>query len=72
MLPAWFYGGADNKGHLTTYSAFAGPVLFFNPSVGIETLMGYSYNKEETKAGIEDVRKGFQTSIGFQIHLQKY
>lgn len=65
-----FLGGLAN-GNLRTFSALAGPVIYFNSSVGIELLLGYSYRKEDVKDANKDIRKGFQTAIGFQIHLEK-
>lgn len=64
-----FLGGGLAKGKLQTFSALAGPVFFFNSSVGLEVLVGYSYRKQDEEA-IKDIRKGFQTSVGFQIHLE--
>lgn len=72
MYQPGFAGGEHNRGTLTNYSAFAGPVIFFNSSVSAELLLGYNYTKEHMKTGMIDIRKGFQTSIGFQIHLKKY
>ncbi len=60
-----------NKGNINSFSAMIGPVIYFNTSVGVELLVGYSYKKEEIKDSYLDKRKGFQTSIGFQIHLEK-
>lgn len=59
------------KGDLASFSAFAGPVIYFNNCVGIEILFGYSYNKEDMEDVSKTIHKGFQTSIGFQIHLEK-
>ncbi len=53
------------------FSIMAGPEIFFNSSVGMEFLLGYSYSKEDVEQANKEVRKGFQIGIGFQIHLQK-
>lgn len=66
-----FLGGGLVKGSLSTFSALAGPVIYFNSSVGIEFLLGYNYTKEDAEKGNKDIKKGFQTSVGLQIHLEK-
>ena len=66
-----FFGGGLLKGNLSTFSALAGPEIFFNSSVVIEFLLGYSYSKEDAKQANKEIRKGFQIAIGFQIHLEK-
>jgi hypothetical protein len=65
-----FYGGAPT-GQLRTFSAAAGPVIFFNSSVGLEILFGYAYSKDEQKGASTEIRKGFQIGAGFQFHLEK-
>ena len=59
------------RGDLTSFGAFAGPVIYFNNCVGIELLFGYAYSKEDMEDASKTIHKGFQTSIGFQIHLEK-
>jgi hypothetical protein len=66
-----FFGGGLLKGNLSTFSALAGPEIFFNSSVGIEFLLGYNYRKEDVEDGNKDIKKGFQVAVGFQIHLEK-
>lgn len=66
-----FFGGGLAKGKLNTFSALAGPIIYFNTTVGIEFLMGYSYSKEDVEQANKEVRKGFQIGVGFQIHLDK-
>lgn len=65
------FNATGQKGDLSTFSVLAGPVLYFNNTVGIEFLLGYGYTKEDVKQGAREIRKGFQTGIGFQIHLKK-
>jgi hypothetical protein len=60
-----------SRGSLSRFSCLAGPVLFFNSSVAIEFLVGYSYNKEDIQQASKEIQKGFQVAIGFQIHLEK-
>ncbi|GAO42297.1 hypothetical protein [Flavihumibacter petaseus] len=52
----------------TSYSLFAGPVLFVNSSVGIEFLAGYVGDKFQD-GGQEN--NGFKCSIGVQVHLER-
>ena len=59
------------KGDLRGFPALAGPVVFFNSSVGLEFLLGYSYSMEDIETFLKQVRKGFQIAVGFQIHLEK-
>lgn len=65
-----FFGGIPN-GKLNQFSAMAGPVVYFNSSVGIEFLLGYSSSLEDVEGFQKEKRKGFQIGIGFQIHLEK-
>lgn len=57
-----------------SFSVLAGPEIFFNPTIGIEILLGYQVLKE-IKTNSDNPytmnQKGFQVSIGFQIHLKK-
>jgi hypothetical protein len=50
------------------YSISAGPVIYFNSSVGIEFTVGYSSLKFE---GFKGRNNSLIASIGFQIHLEK-
>lgn len=65
-----FFGGIT-KGKLNQFSAMVGPVAYFNSSVGIEFLLGYSSSYEDIEGYQKEVRRGFQISLGFQIHLEK-
>lgn len=65
-------GTNDTKGNLNNFSISAGPVIYFNPSVGVEFLLGYVTNSEKfTSQVLNENKKGFQLSIGLQIHLIK-
>jgi len=58
--------GASNNANIFTFSA--GPVIYFNTSVGIEFTVNYELNRNDdanTKANT------FFLNIGFQIHLEK-
>lgn len=57
------------KGNLRAFSVLAGPVLYFNSSVGIEFLLGYSYKLEDVENAAKDIKKGFQLGVGIQFHL---
>ena len=65
------FNSGGQKGKLTNFSALVGPVIYFNTSVGIEFLLGYSYTKEDIEAVNKIITKGFQIAVGFQIHLEK-
>ena len=65
------YSAGADKGSITIYSFMAGPVVYFNTSVGLEFLLGYSSNIEDVKGSYKDIRDGFQIGIGFQVHLEK-
>jgi hypothetical protein len=67
----WVNHLKSSKGHINNFSIMAGPVIFFNTSVGVAVLLGYRASKEEIKDSYKDSNNGFQTSIGFQIHLEK-
>ena len=59
-------GSDPEKNNVFTFSA--GPVIYFNTSVGIEFLLNYEIfnNKGSTTSA-----KTFYLNIGFQIHLEK-
>lgn len=62
----------DVKGTLNNFSISAGPVIYFNSSVGIEFLVGYVTDTEKlSNRLLTETRSGFQVSIGLQIHLIK-
>lgn len=62
----------DTKGTLNNFSISAGPVIYFNTSVGLEFLLGYATDIEKYSSQIQtEKRNGFQFSIGLQIHLIK-
>ena len=68
QLGIWNLG---DKGKLSNFSFLAGPVVYFNTSVGMELLLGYSAKSEELKNFSKNSSKGFSVNIGFQIHLIK-
>ena len=72
---SYHYGIQNNFGKNTGYSNsfkfLTGPEFYFNSSIGIELLVGYSLRKELYDDGNSNFYKGFLTTIGFQIHLEK-
>lgn len=63
-----------SSGKYNKFSAMAGAEMFFNSTVGLDILVGYKATTQTIKdlpGAFNDTRKGFQLSIGFQIHLQK-
>lgn len=51
-----------------TFSVNAGPVLYFNTSVGLEFLVGYSNEKYITDQGSNGT---IQVGLGLQVHLER-
>ncbi len=58
--------GSDLHHILNRYSLSAGTAFYFNNSIGLEFILGYY---RSTQFG--ETTNGFQTRIGFQIHLEK-
>jgi hypothetical protein len=54
------------KNRYTSYSFSAGPAVFFNSSVAMELLIGYTGYQASTSSN-----NGVRVSIGFQIHLER-
>lgn len=61
-----------NVGRSNSFKFMTGPVLYFNSSVGIELLIGYSSTKQKFYDNLKfsNNYRGFLTTIGFQIHLE--
>lgn len=66
----WF---KPTKGYINTLLVSAGPVIYFNTSVGLELLMGYYLRKEVQKHSGDYIhnRHGLQLSLGLQVCLEK-
>lgn len=66
--------GPNDQGNTSNFSIMGGAEIFFNSSVGMEILLGYNRKKEKLGGWLdtENIQKGFQTSIGFQFHLEKF
>lgn len=63
-----------SSGHFNNLRILAGAEFFFNSSVGLELLLGYSktyetLNKPSTSYSLN--RAGFLASVGFQLHLER-
>ena len=64
----------QEKGKFNTLSVMGGSEIFFNSSVGLEILLGYTLKElsiENSQSAANMTRKGFQTSVGFTFHLEK-
>lgn len=68
QIGIWDEGG---KGKLSNFSISLGSVVYFNSSVGLEFLLGYSAYSEELKEFSKNVSKGINANVSFQIHLIK-
>lgn len=76
LLEGSYQHGIEKKGDdyittnysLNTFSIAAGPVIYFNTSVGLEFLVGYGQTKYTTE---EHFESRFQMGIGLQVHLEK-
>lgn len=64
------YNSHGQKGDLRSFNILAGPVIYFNTSVGIEFLLGYASSVESADGGTKYSRKGFQIGTGIQINLK--
>lgn len=61
-----------NKGKFNIFSALAGIEVYFNSSAGVEILFGYVNRVSSLDSPTQlSNKKGFQVSIGFQLHLEK-
>ena len=67
-------GGLNDKGKYNIFSAMGGTEIFFNSTVGMEFLLGYSQELvtiDNTSIQSRSDKKGFQASIGILLHLEK-
>lgn len=69
---AYLYGfetaTASDKTSKNTFSFSAGPVIYFNSVVGLETLVSYSTYKF---SGFDGSNNTIRFGIGLQVHLEK-
>ena len=76
---AYQFGSHSNfegEGIFRSASVMTGTELFFNSSVGIEFMLGYLYHKksiDDAQSGFyfNNIKSGFNVTVGFQIHLIK-
>ena len=63
----------DSKGKLSRFSFLVGPEIFFNSSVGMNLLVGYTNSKRNmnNNSYVSNSTNGLQVAISFQIYLQK-
>ncbi|MBN8720173.1 MAG: outer membrane beta-barrel protein [Sediminibacterium magnilacihabitans] len=59
------------NGPIHIFLVAAGPVVYFNSSIGLEFTIGYYQRSEEIKDNYKTEKKSFQLNIGLQIHLSK-
>lgn len=57
----------STKSSISQFSVAAGPVIYFNSSVGLEFTVGYYKTNNDTQ--VYQSPTGFQAALGFQIHL---
>jgi hypothetical protein len=63
---------SNNRGTLRNFIVVAGPVIYFNSTVGIEFLFGYKSEFDKYTSEIFTERKnGFLFNVGLQIHLTR-
>lgn len=71
----WWRKQDPSTGTLSNLTFSVGPEIFFNPTIGLEVLLGYRVIKEDVKykGGFTKYynQNGIQLSVGIQIHLQK-
>lgn len=66
--------GITQKGEFNTFYIMGGTEIFFNTSAGLEILIGYAQrltSLEDPPSASNSIKKGFQVSIGFTLHLEK-
>jgi hypothetical protein len=61
-----------NKGKFNIFSTVGGIEIFFNSSAGVEILFGYvnKVSSLDDSPMQRSNKKGFQLSVGFQLHLE--
>ena len=61
----------SNKSESNGYGFKAGPVIFFNSSVGLEVTLDYSSSKLIPSGSTNSTFNNLQIGLGLQIHLEK-
>ncbi|MBC6490105.1 hypothetical protein ACFSQD_07235 [Flavihumibacter stibioxidans] len=63
-----------DRGKFNQFFLMGGSEVFFNSSVGLEILLGYSHKlhtANDPSGTFRSSKNGFQMSIGFHFHLEK-
>lgn len=66
-----FITAKPETGSSNTFSFNAGPVIYFNSSVGLEFTVGYYSHSENFLSYSKTTQQAFKMAIGFQIYLEK-
>ena len=64
------FGGGSTDSKFSNYSFKAGPVIYFNSSVGMEVTLNYDIQRNLSTFS-DTTFKTLNIGIGFQIHLEK-
>ncbi len=67
---AYYYGADSNDNKSNELNFKAGPVVYFNSSVGLEFTFNYAISKFSNQTSDSTIRN-FSIGFGFQIHLDK-
>ena len=65
------YSGSTKTGNGNNLIFKAGPVIYFNSSVGLEITLNYENNNIKSKYGSDSTFNNLNIGVGFQIHLEK-
>ncbi|MCZ8330615.1 MAG: hypothetical protein O9282_04815 [Flavobacterium sp.] len=65
------YSGGDKTSNNNGFIIKAGPIIYFNSSVGFELTLNYENSKINSVNGTDTTFKNFNIGVGFQIHLEK-
>ena len=65
------YSGSTNTGNGNNFIIKAGPVIYFNSSVGREITLNYEDSNIKSQYGSDSTFNNLNIGVGFQIHLEK-
>ncbi len=65
------YTGGEKTSTNKNFILKAGPVIYFNSSVGLELTLNYENTKSESGFGYDTKFNTLSLGLGFQIHLEK-
>lgn len=65
-----YYTSSGNS-HSNNYIVKAGPVVYFNSSVGLEFTIDYSGGKSKYNDGSSFLNRSINIGLGIQVHLEK-